>query len=77
MIRVIGMKIISNLKWKSINMNNVIDVWVVGRKDGVRVIYQSVFGSKSSAQDYVTAKTIGLPDGMLNDYIIFKQSVAM
>ena len=58
-------------------MDNVIDVWIVGRQDGLRTIYQSVFGSKSAAQDYVTAKTIGLPGGMLNDYIIFKQSVAM
>ena len=58
-------------------MDNVIDVWIVGRRDGLHTIYQSVFWSKSEAQDYVTAKTIGLPDGMLNDYIIFKQSVAM
>ena len=58
-------------------MDNVIDVWIVGRQDGLHTIYQSVFGSKSAARDYVTAKTIGLPDGMLNDYIIFKQSVAM
>lgn len=58
-------------------MDNVIDVWIVGRQDGVRTIYQSVFGSQSSAQDYVTAKIVGLPDGMLNDYIIFKQSVAI
>lgn len=58
-------------------MDNVIDVWIVARVSGTEAIYQSVFGSKSEAQDYVTAKTIGLPDGMLNDYIIFKQSVAM
>ena len=58
-------------------MNDVIEVWVVGRKDGVRVIYQSVFGNESDAKSYVAAKIIGLPNGMLNDYIIFKQSVAM
>lgn len=58
-------------------MDNVIDVWIVGRQDGLHTIYQSVFGSKGAAQDYVTAKTIGLTDGMLNDYIIFKQLVAI
>ena len=58
-------------------MNDVFDVWIVGRQDGVRVIYQSVFGSEREAKSYVAAKIIGLPNGMLNDYVIFKQLVAM